>query len=131
MRATEILLTERKWGSQRGQSAEEIKERHRKLVYQKYLYLKAKVIEILGNHCVRCNFDDWRSLCVDHVHDNGWAHVSQGGFRKTGVNVLYEVIGDPKAKENYQMLCANCNQIKEMERRGYLNKSKIERTEVR
>lgn len=63
--------------------------------------------------CSQCGYSDIRALCIDHINNNGaeekrihggssrvWAHIIKQGFPK-----------------GYQVLCCNCNQIKEMERR--------------
>jgi hypothetical protein len=71
--------------------------------------LRRDVLAALGNLCIRCGFDDWRALQIDHIHGSGradrarFANLSQY-FRA--------VIAEP---EKYQILCSNCNWIKRYE----------------
>jgi hypothetical protein len=84
-------------------------KRHRHLYYQKLVEkYKTQVFEKLGNKCVRCGFSDNRGFQVDHI--NGGGHKQRGimnavKFFKYVLNHL----------EEFQLLCANCNQIKRIE----------------
>jgi len=85
----------------------------REKVLKRHQILRFKVLQKLGNKCVRCGFDDWRALQVDHVKNNG--HEER---KKLRPRELYEKILElPKdeLEENYQLLCANCNWIKKYE----------------
>ncbi len=82
---------------------EEYATRERK--YSRQLLQDA--IKILGNRCVRCGFDNWKALQIDHVNGGGTKE------RKKGVGAVYRrVIKHP---EDYQLLCANCNWIKRVD----------------
>lgn len=71
--------------------------------------LRMKVIAALGGKCQRCDFADYRALQVDHIHGGGsWE------FRTTGWPAFYRRVLETLEKE-YQLLCANCNQIKKHE----------------
>jgi len=75
--------------------------------------LRQKVLERLGNKCSRCGFDDWRTLQIDHVKNDGYIERKQLHWRK-----LYNLIlslPEDELKKNYQLLCANCNWIKKYE----------------
>ena len=78
--------------------------------------LRLKVIEHFGGKCVRCNFSDWRGLQIDHI--NGGGRKSFGEKRSSAVyyhnSLLKEIPG-----VIYQLLCANCNQIKKYENKEY------------
>jgi hypothetical protein len=91
--------------------------------------LKNKVFDILGRKCVKCGFDDWRALQVDHIFNDGWADISPTSKkRRTGLNIYYQIVRSPEeAKKIYQILCANCNHIKEMERRRFMDRDQIVR----
>lgn len=69
--------------------------------------VRQEVIEILGGYCVRCGFDDWRALQVDHVHGGGSAE-----YKKKGNMKVYREIIAADDFTGYQLLCANCNWIK-------------------
>ena len=81
------------------------KDRGRKLRLTTLQYLTGGPIE-----CRSCGFNDERALQIDHIHG--------GGKREHDVmqnKVLYRKILDmslEEARATYQVLCANCNQIK-------------------
>ncbi len=77
----------------------------RKRYYDK---LRAQALAALGNACVRCGFDDWRALQIDHINGGGSQEKKQ-----IHVESLYRrvIAGTP----GYQCLCANCNWIKRYE----------------
>jgi hypothetical protein len=68
------------------------------------------VFQLLGNKCVRCGFDDPRALQIDHVAGGGTEE--RRNARSTAA--YYDRILAVGAAE-YQILCANCNQIKRYE----------------
>lgn len=73
--------------------------------------LRQQILDLFGNKCAVCGFSDPRALQIDHIHG--------GGYRqRQHINVLkiYRHILEVKG-EGYQLLCANCNQIKK-----YVNK---------
>jgi len=71
---------------------------------------RMKVILALGGVCVRCEFDDWRALQVDHIHGGG-----QKEYKAIGNQSVYSKIIRGRT-EGYQLLCANCNWIKRHEK---------------
>lgn len=76
--------------------------------------LRDAVLEKHGRRCARCDFRDARALQIDHVHNDGAQERRNG---TTSVIVyLQRVLGDTDGR--YQILCANCNTIKEHERRN-------------
>src|SRR5574341_379582 len=69
------------------------------------------VLDKFGSKCAYCGFDDIRALQLDHVNGGGTKeHLALGncGIYKKAV---YDT------KNNYQLLCANCNWIKRYERK--------------
>jgi hypothetical protein len=71
--------------------------------------VRLQMIEDLGGKCVRCGFDDWRALQVDHIHGGGRKDPHYGGSR-------YAYAKHVRAnRDKYQLLCANCNWIKRYE----------------
>jgi hypothetical protein len=75
--------------------------------------IRDAVLAHLGGKCVRCGFDDWRALQVDHVNGNGTKEHAE----KKSLTSYYLAVMDTMAGEKYQLLCANCNQIKRYENR--------------
>lgn len=74
--------------------------------------LRNDLLRIMGNRCVRCDFDDPRALQIDHVYGGGTYD------RKTQQNSSRRAF-DKKIEEfkrgELQLLCANCNWIKRAE----------------
>jgi len=73
--------------------------------------MRLAALEILGGECVRCGFDDYRALQIDHINGNGTKE------RKSMTKNYHKaVIASVLNNENkYQLLCANCNWIKRVE----------------
>jgi exonuclease VII large subunit len=76
--------------------------------------IRQAVIALFGGKCARCGFSDWRALQVDHINGGGTKE------RKSLQNnqALYKAMlaADPAdINSKYQLLCANCNQIKRYE----------------
>lgn len=75
--------------------------------------LKAKAINVLGGRCVRCGYkSDIRALQFDHIASDGALERKANGINNWA---LYNSIIKHGAQGKYQVLCANCNQIKRME----------------
>lgn len=72
------------------------------------------ILQGLGNKCLRCGFSDERALQIDHVNNNGYQHRREyhGPTRAYYKNILENI-----ASGEYQLLCANCNWIKQYEKR--------------
>jgi hypothetical protein len=86
--------------------------------------LRTKAIERLGDKCVLCGFDDMRTLQIDHINGGGTAEnkaIGQMGVHKRILSMLEEEL-----RQEYQLLCANCNWIKKYEK----NENKGEMIEV-
>ena len=91
------------------------KRNREKIQQQQILNNKKRRMEILsmiGTKCVKCGFDDYRALHIDHVNGGGnkerKTHSHSWSY-KFWKNALVE------RKEDYQVLCANCNWIKRYE----------------
>lgn len=93
----------------RAKNKEKVAEYQRK--YQKKVRLQ--ILELLGNKCRACGFDDYRALQVDHVNGGGrkeYTHtIARGSYN---VHLLKKISSGSK---DYQLLCANCNWIKRYE----------------
>ncbi len=76
--------------------------------------LREIALFVLGEKCKICGFTDERALQVDHIKAIG------NRYRMRSSNVYKDVIQNPK---KYQLLCANCNWIKRVEKGEYLLKS--------
>jgi len=84
--------------------------------------------EILYNYsggkmvCSRCGFDDVRALDLDHIENGGGSHRKQIG-RRGATYDIYAALKRDNFPSGYQVLCRNCNWIKEIERREVMNLS--------
>jgi len=78
-----------------------------------YAKIRAKVYGALGGKCVRCGFSDPRALQVDHIFGDGEKDRQKMSWPAFYRHVL-EALGS-----KYQLLCANCNQIKKHEKREF------------
>lgn len=83
--------------------------------YEKRIRLVA--LETLGGKCVSCGFNDKRALQIDHIEGGGSKERKQLGFNgRFHKHVVQSFLN----KENkYQLLCANCNWIKRVERKEH------------
>lgn len=84
--------------------------------------LKLLVISKYGKNelpvCHHCGFNDVRALCIDHVNNNGKEDRAKLRDKYFAGSVFYRWLRDNNYPEGYQTLCANCNLIKEIERRN-------------
>lgn len=77
--------------------------------------IRQEIFSMFGNKCAKCGYDtDDRAFQIDHI--NGGGSVDRRIYRNS--NAYYKHILDCKG-EGYQLLCANCNQIKCYENREY------------
>jgi len=78
---------------------------------------RKNIIELMGSKCVQCGFSDIRALQIDHVNGGGRQEHLKGGHKWQAI-LLSNLLSGKKI-ENYQILCANCNWIKRVERKEY------------
>lgn len=92
----------------------------------KYRYrdrLKLEVLRYYGNgiiKCATCPFDNIDALCLDHIENDGAAHrraLKIGGRNLPPGMRTYEALKLAGYPTGLQILCANCNMIKELERK--------------
>ena len=93
----------------------EVKERHRIRNRERARALRQEVLERFGTECSRFGIADQRVLHVDHV--NGGGHRERKKFKGTGP--YYKYLLNEANSANYQVLCANCNIIKQHENREF------------
>lgn len=88
---------------------------HRERKYRNRI--RKEIIEMLGGKCVHCGMTDERCLQVDHINGNG--HEERKIAKKKGFSSNLWIYQQLKKghKDNYQLLCANCNYIKKFENR--------------
>jgi len=95
----------------RRENPERWKAIRRKSNHKRNVELRTNVIALLGGKCVHCGYDkDPRAFQIDHINGGGIRErKALGSYTKFAKHVL-AVNGD-----GYQLLCANCNQIKRFE----------------
>ena len=83
-----------------------------------YLKLKMKVLSRYSDNgqprCVRCGIDDIDVLCLDHINNDGNIHRKH---KRGAGTVYYKWLRNHHFPKGFQVLCANCNLKKEIERR--------------
>lgn len=75
---------------------------------------KSDLLNAAGGKCAVCGFSDTRALHIDHVQNDGATEEKR--FRLNSVKYQRYVMGALHLGK-YQILCANCNHIKEWEKR--------------
>lgn len=76
--------------------------------------LRRDTLLAYGGKCVRCGFDDPRALQIDHVNGGGATERRALGLDKV-LRKQFAAAGNGE----YQLLCANCNQIKKHENKEF------------
>lgn len=93
--------------------------------YQKEM--RKQAIAFLGSKCAnpKCLVPggclDMRCLQIDHIHG-----ITEDEPRLVGALLYEDILDNPKSREKYQLLCANCNWIKRSENnenRGYIQQA--------
>lgn len=100
------------------------RERLNKNTREYFRRLRVTILSLLGDKCVRCGFSDPRALQIDHINGGGTKEKKE---LKTSFNKLV-LLSLANNEGRYQLLCANCNWIKRVERQevggGYRRKIK-------
>ncbi|MDH3192127.1 MAG: hypothetical protein OEM18_05525, partial [Nitrosopumilus sp.] len=81
-----------------------------------YASLKEKLFNILGGKiCSSCGFRDERALGFTHIYDaDAFDHIRRGGFASS----WGKYISEPElARKELRVLCLNCNEIREPQRK--------------
>jgi hypothetical protein len=81
---------------------------------QNRLDIRREMITAYGGKCVVCGITDSRVLDIDHIDNNGAKERRQG---MRGWQFYRWLRKHNYPKDNFQLLCRNCNWIKEIERR--------------
>jgi len=81
---------------------------------------KQLVFDLLGGCCVACGTSDRLVLTVDHVNDD----PENDGFQRRDKRALYRFIlkNPEEGKKRYQLLCWNCNSLKQFHRADFLKR---------
>lgn len=95
-----------------GNNKSRCKACYRKKYAEQHINRRNETLRLLGNKCAECGVDDKRVLQVDHVnHDGANERKCYSGAKYYRI-ILGKIISGSR---DYQLLCANCNAIKEWE----------------
>lgn len=85
---------------------------------------RADLMSFFGGKCVICGFDDFRALHLDHIHGGGNQIRKKGGH---GLLDKWRMTRDnpEEARATFQLLCANCNNIKRFDDYEYGRKARL------
>jgi hypothetical protein len=71
--------------------------------------LRSEMILAYGGCCACCGESEVIFLDLDHIHNNGAEHRREFG---NGVKIILWLRDNGWPRENFQLLCSNCNQGK-------------------
>lgn len=74
--------------------------------------LKAEIIEAYGGKCVCCGETTFEFLSIDHINGKGNEHRRQ--LKSEGIGLYNWLKKHTFPKDNYQLLCYNCNMAKSL-----------------
>lgn len=75
--------------------------------YNKQIRLKIKVYDTYGGCCKECKCSRYECLTIDHINNNGAEHR-----KEVGLNIYCWLEDNEFPKDNFQLLCYNCNYLK-------------------
>ncbi len=78
--------------------------------------LRTRILEAYGNRCAICGITHKEFLALDHIDNDGAEHkrLLSGGKRfADGYTVYRDVAKQGYPKDKYQLLCHNCNVVKQ------------------
>ena len=82
---------------------------------RRYTELRQKVLTKFGRKCLTCGFTDVRALQIDHVNNDG--SLERKKFGRGGTRTFLRIVlKDTEGR--YQLLCANCNFIKRLDKQN-------------
>jgi len=75
---------------------------------------KLELIAALGGKCVKCGFDDYRALDINHINPENKVRPKDGSYNWT------RRFKDWAANmDNIELLCANCHRLHTWEQRNF------------
>jgi len=78
---------------------------------------RLKLIYLLGDCCISCKIADRRVIQLDHKNGGGTQEYTKFGGHDLMIKYYLEHIDE--AKQNLQVLCANCNLIKKYDNKEF------------
>lgn len=82
-------------------------------VRDRKIKIKATIVGAYGGKCVRCGESRLGCLELDHINNDGAMHRKLVGQRGNSCNdKIYQWLIKNSFPEGFQILCANCHQLK-------------------
>lgn len=91
----------------------EFREKSRNDSKRRRYIQRMRMFNLLGYKCIKCGFSDIRALQFDHINSDGSIERKE---LKANKFLRYYINHPQEAKEKLQVLCANCNHIKRIEK---------------
>lgn len=86
--------------------------------------LRNEVFNLLGCKCAKCGFEDIRALQIDHI--NGEGNKDRKSKGNNSIKYYMSIIISVQEKKNeFQILCANCNWIKRIEEKEQIKNTQL------
>jgi hypothetical protein len=102
---TRLIDASRRWKQKNRSRANELNA-------ESALRQKRRCFALYGSRCNRCGFEDERALQIDHINGPG---DDRGSIYRGGQKLYAAILRGDRARDNHQLLCANCNWIKRYE----------------
>jgi hypothetical protein len=84
--------------------------------------LRIESLAEYGGKCIRCGISDARVLDLDHINNDGASERRKNGRHGWALMRWLKKHGYPK--DRFQLMCRNCNWIKECERKDLVRARK-------
>jgi len=108
----------REWRRKNPEYSKDYREQHKEEARLRRHEPRTKLIDKLGNKCIRCGFLDIRALQLDHINGGGTQEIKAVKYNTVMLYRFY-LTNLELARKRLQVLCANCNWIKRSENKEY------------
>lgn len=81
--------------------------------------------------CSNCGFDNIDGLVIDHINNDGAEHRRKIGHGTTTGGKIFSWLIKNNMPDGFQVLCHNCNWIKEIERKRNVLQNRLKNLEER
>jgi hypothetical protein len=88
------------------------RDKHNTYIKDRYQKARKEIFELYNNECSNCHHKDIRVLQLDHKNRDKYG--SRLNNRRIGLNLCRSILNGTYPKEDFQLLCANCNWLKRL-----------------
>lgn len=78
--------------------------------------IKTQAFALFGSKCVHCGYEDIRALQLDHIYR---ATEPRNTYKRSGTGLYRMLLRGEVSRDDFQLLCANCNWIKKIENKEF------------